>query len=57
MWNLCRKIKEINKDITPLGYDSDDNMYITLSAQYGIPYTSIKDGKDHLISTMLKLKH
>lgn len=49
MWNLCRKIKEIgkknNKDITPLGYDSDDNMYITLSAQYGIPYTSIKDGK------------
>ena len=45
MWNLCRRIKEINKDITPLGYDSDDNMYITLSAQYGIPYTSIKDGK------------
>ena len=27
----------------PLGYDSDDNMYITLSAQLGIPYTSIND--------------
>lgn len=41
MWNLCRKIKEIDSTITPLGYDSDDNMYITLSAQYGIPYTSM----------------
>lgn len=45
MWNLCQKIKEIDSTITPLGYDSDDNMFITLCAQYGIPYTSIKDGK------------
>lgn len=50
MWNLCRKIKEIATgegiaDVVPLGYDSDDNMYITLSAQYGIPYTSVVDGK------------
>lgn len=46
MFNLCRKIKEIDPSLTPLGYDSDDNMYITLSAQYGIPYTSIgEDGK------------
>lgn len=68
MWNLCRKIKEINASeikvaedwnkanpketpkpvpqvITPLGYDSDDNMFITLCKQYDIPYTSIKDGK------------
>lgn len=44
MWNLCKKIKEIDSSITPLGYDSDDNMYITLSAQYDIPYTSIKNG-------------
>ncbi len=41
MWNLCRKIKEIDSTVIPLGYDSDDNMYITLSAQYGIPYTSL----------------
>ena len=31
------------KSFVPLGYDSDDNMYITLSAQLGIPYTSIND--------------
>ena len=43
MFNLCRKIKSIDDSITPLGYDSDDNMYITLSAQYGIPYTSINE--------------
>ena len=42
MFNLCAKIKEIDSSVTPLGYDSDDNMYITLSAQYGIPYTSNK---------------
>ena len=41
MINLCRKIKEINPKLTPLGYDSDDNLYITLSKQYGIPYTSL----------------
>ena len=41
MFNLCRAIKKKHPTITPFGYDSDDNMYITLSAQYGIPYTSI----------------
>lgn len=43
MFNLCAKIKEIDKNITPLGYDSDDNMFITLAAQYGIPYTSLNE--------------
>ena len=27
------------------GYDSDDNLFITLAQQYGYPYTGIKDGK------------
>ena len=44
MWDLCAKIKAAHKDVTPLGYDSDDNMFITLCAQYGIDYTSIVDG-------------
>ena len=39
--NLCRAIKKIDSSIVPLGYDSDDNLYITLSKQYGIPYTSL----------------
>lgn len=43
MINLCRKIKSIDSSITPLGYDSDDNLFITLSQQLGIPYTSLKE--------------
>lgn len=43
MFNLCAKIKSIDSNITPLGYDSDDNMFITLAAQYGIPYTSLNE--------------
>lgn len=27
-----------------VGYDSDDNLFITLAKQYGLGYTSIKDG-------------
>ena len=44
MWDLCKKIKDAHPSITPLGYDSDDNMFITLCEQYGIPYTSLVDG-------------
>ena len=28
-----------------LGYDSDDNLFITLARQYGLPYTSVENGK------------
>lgn len=37
---VCKKIKEINPDSTPLGYDSDSNLFITLAAQHGAEYTS-----------------
>lgn len=37
---VCQKIKEINPDSTPLGYDSDSNLFITLAAQHGGEYTS-----------------
>ena len=48
MWSLCQTIRDTypEKDLDdrykmyPLGYDSDANMYITLSEQYGIPFTS-----------------
>lgn len=44
MINLCRAIKAKDSKIkNPLGYDSDDNMYITLSKQLDIPYTSINE--------------
>lgn len=42
MINLCRKIKKTDSEvIAPLGYDSDDNLFITFAKQLGIPYTSI----------------
>lgn len=40
--NLCRAIKaKDNKIKAPLGYDSDDNLFITFCKQLNIPYTSI----------------
>ena len=37
---LCAKIKEIDPDSIPLGYDSEANWFITMCEQYGSPYTS-----------------
>ena len=37
---LCAKIKEIDPDCIPLGYDSEANWFITMTEQYGNPYTS-----------------
>ena len=40
MWETCKKIKEINPDSTPLGYDSEANWFITNAEQRGYLYTS-----------------
>ncbi len=42
MWTLCStmKTKLGNKIKTPLGYDSDSNLFITKCVQENIPYTS-----------------
>lgn len=43
---LCKAIKAdttLTGVTAPLGYDSDDNMFITLAHQYGVPYTSIDE--------------
>ncbi len=37
---LCKKIKEIDPNSIPLGYDSESNWFITMCEQYGSPYTS-----------------
>ncbi len=40
MEELCARIKEIDKECTPLGYDSEANWFITMCEQYGTDYTS-----------------
>ena len=37
---VCAKIKEIDPNCIPLGYDSEANWFITMTEQYGSPYTS-----------------
>jgi len=37
---LCRKIKAEDPTSIPLGYDSADNLFITMCEQYGYGYTS-----------------
>ncbi len=40
MEEVCRKIKEIEPDCIPLGYDSESNWFITMCEQSGSEYTS-----------------
>ncbi len=40
MEELCKKIKEIDPECIPLGYDSEANWFITMCEQYGSDYTS-----------------
>lgn len=37
---VCKRIKEIDSDSIPLGYDSEANWFITMCEQYGSDYTS-----------------
>ena len=45
---LCAKIKEIDPNCIPLGYDSEANWFITMTEQYGNPYTSAS-GEEHFL--------
>lgn len=45
---LCRKIKTIDPQSTPLGYDSEANWFITMCEQMGSGYTS-SDPSNHFI--------
>ncbi len=42
-----KKIKAIDPNSIPLGYDSEGNWFITMCEQYGSPYTSAED--DHYL--------
>ena len=37
---ICQILKTKYPNCTPLGYDSEENLFITLAAQYGADYTS-----------------
>ncbi len=43
---LCQKIKAIDPDCIPLGYDSEANWFITMCEQLNSPYTSL-DEENH----------
>ena len=45
---VCAKIKEIDPNSIPLGYDSEDNWFITMCEQLGSPYTS-SDEDNHFV--------
>ena len=45
---LCAQIKAIDPDCIPLGYDSEANWFITMTEQYGTPYTSAS-GDEHFL--------
>ena len=47
---VCKQIKELKPNSTPLGYDSENNWFITMCEQYGSPYTSATkvDGTHYL---------
>ena len=47
---LCARIKEIDPDCIPLGYDSESNWFITMCEQLGTPYTSAT-GEHFLFNT------
>ena len=46
----CKKILELDPKSIPLGYDSENNLFITMCAQYGYDYTSAT-GEHYLFNT------
>ena len=49
MEEVCKKIKEIDPNSIPLGYDSEANWFITMCMQSGGPdlYTKLDENKDY----------
>lgn len=45
---VCKKIKEIDKESVPFGYDSEANWFITMCEQLGSGYTTL-DGDNNFI--------
>ena len=50
MKQVCAQILEIDPKCVPLGYDSEDNMFITMCEQNGYPFTTAEgSGADHFL--------
>ncbi len=50
MWETCEKILAIDPDCYPLGYDAEDNWFITLCEQMKTGFTSAEDGGQYLFN-------
>ena len=50
MWEVCAKIKEIDPECYPLGYDAEDNWFITLCEQMETDFTSAENGGQYLFN-------
>ena len=50
LWETCDKILKIDPDCYPLGYDAEDNWFITLCEQKGTGYTSAENGGKYLFN-------
>ena len=50
LWDVCEKIKAIDPDCYPLGYDAEDNWFITLCEQMETDFTSAENGGQYLFN-------
>ena len=50
MWEVCKKIKEIDPKCYPLGYDAEDNWFITMCEQMETDFTSAENGGQYLFN-------
>ena len=48
MWTVCEQILAIDPTCYPLGYDAEDNWFITMCEQKGTGYTSAENGGKYL---------
>ena len=50
MWDVCGKIKALDPSCYPLGYDAEDNWFITMCEQMKSGYTSAENGGEYLFN-------
>ena len=50
LWDVCAKIKAIDPDCYPLGYDAEDNWFITMCEQMETDFTSAENGGQYLFN-------
>ena len=50
LWDVCEKIKKIDPNCYPLGYDAEDNWFITLCEQMKTGFTSAENGGEYLFN-------